>query len=312
MTPADVGATQREFALATHTLRYLEWGPADAPPLVLLHGGLDNAYTWSDLARLLAGRWRVIALDLRGHGDSDWSSTGDYLPLSYLGDIAAFLKAVGGWPASVIAHSMGARLALQLMGVMPEAIARLVAIEGLGGERVAPAEGTSDPKMDAWLAARRARAAPSLAEQAGAWVRARLNARRDQVVHADLDGRIRKQLANPMKRLTPAQAEAFIKSSLRPQDGGFVWKYDPICRWQNANEIVEPQRPYWQAIQGPVLHLFGAQSWNYPPAPEDLAAFRRGRLVTVEDAGHWVHLNQAPAVAEAVEAFLEATADIPA
>jgi pimeloyl-ACP methyl ester carboxylesterase len=303
------GHAPRSGAFQIHqlTLRYLEWGDPAAPALTLLHGGLDNARTWDEIAGALAADWRVLALDLRGHGDSGWSPGGDYLPLSYLGDIASFLKARVGWPATVIAHSMGARLALQLAGAAPEAIGQLVAIEGLGGERSLEPDPALDARMRAWLSSRSHRRARPAAQQTGDWLRGRADLE-DMAphVHLDLDARVQRQLADDKKRLTPAQARAFAETNMRPvPGGGWTWKYDPLVRWQAAHEIVEPHDAYWSAIEAPVLHIYGRESWAYPPAEEDLAAFRNTRLAPVAGAGHWVHLNQPAAVLAEIRAFLK-------
>jgi pimeloyl-ACP methyl ester carboxylesterase len=296
------------FRIAQITLRYLEWGDAAAPPLVLLHGGLDNARGWDDIARPLAADWRVLALDLRGHGDSDWSPSGDYTALSYLSDILGFLRATAGGPAAVVGHSMGARLALQLAGAVPEAVRQLVAIEGMGGERGLPRDLALDDKMRDWLTERGRRRASGVTAQVGHWLRGRAELRYSPPhVHHDLEARIARQLADRKKRLTPEQARAFVESNMRPAPGGgWTWKYDPLCRWQNSNEIVEPHHDYWAAIEAPVLHIYGRDSWAFPPADTDLAVFRDARLVVVDEAGHWSHLNQPKTVLGEIREFLRA------
>ena len=63
--------TERTVKVNGITLHYLDWGPADAPPVVLLHGITGHARVWDHLAQRLAPGRRVLALDQRGHGDSD-------------------------------------------------------------------------------------------------------------------------------------------------------------------------------------------------------------------------------------------------
>lgn len=301
MNPSGSSAKAHSFKLPTHQLRYLTWGQPGRPPLILIHGGLDNAETWEDVAARLSQKFHVYALDLRGHGDSDWSSTGDYLPEAYLADIASFLRDVPGWPARVVGHSMGARLSLQLMGAMPEAIGSLVAIEGMGSETTPPDD--IDPDMREWLEKRRIRSLGSSAEKLGLWLQARLRAERKVAVHPDLESRVIKQLADKKKRLTREQAELFVRTNMRKVEGGWSWKFDPLTRWQTANEQMQPQEPLWQSIQGPVLHLYGRQSWASPPGEETLAHFCDSRLVVIPDAGHWVQFNQPEIVANAIEQF---------
>ncbi len=306
MTAAALPANAHEFRLPTHTLRYLTWGNTGNPPIVLVHGGLDNAQTWNDVAVLLARHWHVLALDLRGHGDSDWSSTGDYFAEAYNGDIARFLKEIVGSPVPVVAHSMGARLALQPMGALPEAISMLVAIEGLGAQ--APSNDSDlDENMRTWIADREARQEGDEVAKMGDWLRACIVRKRRVALHADLESRIARQLADRKKGLTAAQADAFVRSNMRLSDGKWAWKFDPLARWQASHEQVHSQMNYWEAIEGPVLHIYGSQSWAYPPAQDKLDAFRNGRLAVIGGAGHWVHLNKPVEVATAIEKFHAAT-----
>jgi len=258
---------------------------------------------WEDLATILAHDWHVIALDLRGHGDSDWSSTGDYHALSYLADLAAFLRDVAGWPARVVGHSMGARLTLQLMACLPEAVCALVAIEGLG---TAEATTETDERMREWIADRAGRAARGPVEQSGDWLRARIVAERRSKTHTDCEGPIARQMADRKKGLTARQAEAFVHGNMRCNEGGWVWKFDPLARWQASHEVVEAQAIYWSAITGPVLHVYGEESWAYPPARAALDAFGDSRLAVVPGGGHWVHLNQSQRVAAEITGFFNA------
>ena len=62
----------RFFVAQRQRLHYLDWGNCDAPPLILIHGGRDHSRNWDWTARALRYRWRIIAPDLRGHGDSAW------------------------------------------------------------------------------------------------------------------------------------------------------------------------------------------------------------------------------------------------
>src|SRR5215475_1558263 len=72
------GPTTHSFISQRLRLRYVDWGNPDAPPLILLHGGRDHSRSWDWTAQELRAKWHVIAPDLRGHGDSDWSADGDY------------------------------------------------------------------------------------------------------------------------------------------------------------------------------------------------------------------------------------------
>jgi pimeloyl-ACP methyl ester carboxylesterase len=289
-------------------LHYLEWGRADAPPVLMIHGGLDHAWSWVEMAQTLAGDFRVLALDLRGHGDSDWSMGGDYHTHSFLGDIAAFARQVIGRPTSLIAHSMGARLGLYFAGAVPGAVARMVALEGLARPRMPPVgDGENDSAMRAWLEARLARQAAGHVAQVGYWLDARATyLRKPARPYASLEEAVARLLEGDDKKLTPAQAFHFAKTGMRAgADGRLTWKFDPTVKWHIGREVGEPQtRSYYANIDCPVLHIYGDQSWAYPPAPEDLACFRRHELVVIPGAGHWVHFNNPGAVAAEVRRFL--------
>ena len=78
MDPDDFGPTSHSFVSQRLRLHYNDWGNAGAPPLLLQHGGRDHSRSWDWVARELRRDWRVIAPDLRGHGDSAWSPNGTY------------------------------------------------------------------------------------------------------------------------------------------------------------------------------------------------------------------------------------------
>ena len=74
---------------------YLDWGTAGRPPVVFLHGGGLNAHTWDLVCASLKREWHCLALDQRGHGESEWSPEMDYATESHAGDLDAFVGALG-------------------------------------------------------------------------------------------------------------------------------------------------------------------------------------------------------------------------
>jgi pimeloyl-ACP methyl ester carboxylesterase len=105
-------------------LHYTEWGSATAPPLVMLHGLNVQCHTWDPFARELADRYHVIALDMRGHGDSDWSRAG-YRVRSMARDVHGLIDALGKGPVSLVGHSAGVRVAIAVAGERPETVSKL-------------------------------------------------------------------------------------------------------------------------------------------------------------------------------------------
>src|SRR5205809_731761 len=118
-------------SLVLHGQRYhfLDWGAPTAPAVVLLHGITGHARTWDDEARALAARYRVLALDQRGHGDSDPAPDGDYTVTTMAADLAAFADALRLRHFSVVGLSMGGRVAIAFAGSQPERVERLIVVD---------------------------------------------------------------------------------------------------------------------------------------------------------------------------------------
>jgi len=105
-------------------IHYTEWGAAAAPPVVLLHGLNVQCHTWDPIARVLAEDYHVIAMDMRGHGDSDWSRAG-YRVRSMARDVHGLIAALGLGPVHLVGHSAGVRVAIAVAGEKPETIRSL-------------------------------------------------------------------------------------------------------------------------------------------------------------------------------------------
>lgn len=107
-------------------LTALAFGPRTGPLVILAHGGGQSRGAWSGTARALGeAGYRAISLDLRGHGDSDWASDGDYAFEAYVRDFAAITEAAGGHCA-LIGASLGGRAALLMASRHPEMVQALV------------------------------------------------------------------------------------------------------------------------------------------------------------------------------------------
>jgi pimeloyl-ACP methyl ester carboxylesterase len=120
------------------TLNYREWGRPDAAVVLLLHGLTSSSLGWRNVAPALADRFRVIALDARGHGDSEW--TRDYSFELMRDDVVRFMEQVGIVAAILVGHSMGAVTAYELAATRPEVIRLLVL------EEMPPPDPANPPK----------------------------------------------------------------------------------------------------------------------------------------------------------------------
>jgi pimeloyl-ACP methyl ester carboxylesterase len=108
---------------------FLEWGHPDAPPIVLLHGGHQSAHSWDLVSLHLARRYRVLALDQRGHGDSEWPRDVEYSNYNMSLDAEAFINAMGLHKPILMGHSMGGRNAMLLTKRDPSLLRALVIVD---------------------------------------------------------------------------------------------------------------------------------------------------------------------------------------
>lgn len=138
---------QRSVDVGGVRLAYQVSGPPDAPPLVLLHALGEDATDWEAVVPVLARSRRVYALDLRGHGRSEWP--GDYSLELMQADVLRFLDALGLGQVDLIGHSMGGIVAYLLAEDHPQRVSRLV-LEDVAVPR--PREQTTPTRPDGDLA----------------------------------------------------------------------------------------------------------------------------------------------------------------
>lgn len=292
MVDRIVGPTSHYYYSQRLKLHYVDWGNAEAPPLLLIHGGRDHARTWDWVALALRDTYHIIAPDLRGHGDSEWARGGQYAMIDYVLDIAQLLEQLRMFPITIIGHSLGGAIACQYSGVYPERVKQLVAIEGLGPPIDHIRRGPAHERMREWIAQMRSFAGR--------------HARRYPSLEAAVQ---RMQEAN--KRLTAEQAyHLTLHGTYRNEDGTYTWKFDNYVRSQSPYAFnLEEARSIWQRIACPTLLLRGTESWATDPMHDGRAsAFQHGRCVNVARAGHWVHHDQLEEFLRIVRAFLKETA----
>lgn len=273
-------------------LSWCEWGPKDAPPVVMVHGGLENARAWDQAAGALADSFRVVAPDLRGHGQSDWASGGAYAVLDFASDLAALFEQTGLSQAALVGHSLGGAVATHFAALYPDKVTRLCNVEGLR-PLTKPAPATPDEQMAAIRA---------WADKAAAATSSR--ARR---TYADLEAMTRRLMeADP--RMPEGTARAFVATNALACEGGFRWRYDPMVRETALVTTIGPSPVhFWERVACPVLLVYGKESWAVSPAVDGrVDHFRQARVVEVPVAGHNVHHHQPQAFLALVRPFLDA------
>jgi pimeloyl-ACP methyl ester carboxylesterase len=272
-------------------LNYVDWGNPGAPPLILVHGGRDHCRNWDWVAADLRRDYHIIAPDLRGHGDSAWSQSGDYSISAFVYDLAQLIHQQHLAPCRIVAHSLGGSISLRYAGVYPESVSKLVAIEGLG----------PSPAM----LAERAQRGP--VERMRAWVAdTRKLAARIPRRYATLEDAFhRMQTEN--SHLSEEQARYLtLHGAMQNEDGTYSWKFDNYVRsFTPADFTGEEMQELWGNIDCPILFVNGKESWASNPETDGrMGHFKDASVVEFEGAGHWVHHDRLDAFLETVRAFL--------
>jgi pimeloyl-ACP methyl ester carboxylesterase len=120
-------------------IRVVVWGRDEDPTVVLVHGNGAHAHWFAPIVPALVPGWRAVALDLRGHGESDWPETPDYGMPQFASDLACVVDALAPGRFALVGHSMGGRVALWYTAAHPERV-RTLAILDSRLDRVVPAE----------------------------------------------------------------------------------------------------------------------------------------------------------------------------
>lgn len=258
---------------------YRDWTPAraNAPDLVLLHGYTGHARSWDWFAGAMRERYRVLALDQRGHGESGWAPPERYGVGEMADDLAAFAGALGLKHFALVGLSMGGMVAIDYAGRKPKELSRLVIVDigpeivRSGSERIRAGVAESDifeSREAAFAAARRANPIPPEAHH------------RHRVDY----------------------------SLMRTEDGRWTWRYDRALRSPNSLRIRDPEAGWKScaAIAVPTLLIRGAQSDILSPetAARMIETIPDARLETVAKSGHSVPLDAPEEFLKAAQPFL--------
>ena len=276
------GARERRIALPHLTLAAQSWGEDDAPPLLAVHGWLDNAGSFAPLAPLLAAQFHVIALDLPGHGYADHLPPGaSYHYTDYVQALLAAMDALQLESCVLLGHSLGAGVASLTAAAAPARISRLLLIEGLGP--------LADDGTATLTRFRTALAPPKPSKPL------RLFRDVDQAVSA-------RSMASGLR---PELARAIVERALRQDGDGWRWRSDPRLTRASALRMTESQvRALLRGIEAPTSLLLAQPATSYLPDAlmQERAACVARIAVSHMAGGHHLHLEHAQAVAEWVMA----------
>ncbi len=285
------GPVTNSFISQRLRLNYVDWGNADAPPLLLIHGGRDHARSWDWVAEELRNDWHVIAPDLRGHGDSAWSPDGNYEMSAFVYDIAQLIHQLNLAPVTIVSHSMGGNIAIRYTGLYPENVRKLVAIEGLGPSPAMIAE----------------RDALGIQKRFRQWIEDKRNAAgRTPKRYPNIEAAY-ERMKSENAYLTDEQARHLTVHGIsRNEDGTWSWKFDNYLNiWAIFDMPREDLEAIWHNVTCPVLMFYGEKSWASNPEKDGrIAHFPTAKVIEYENAGHWLHHDQFDRFMADVKAFL--------
>ena len=274
--------TSKTSTVNSLRLRYLEWGDAGAPPVVCVHGYTSSAETFNALARRFMDRVRLIAVDVRGHGESAWSTDGAYRYEDQVGDLAGFVDGLGLGQFTLIGTSMGGIIAMAYAGAHAERLAGLV-INDIGPD---PEAGTQ-----------------RITQMVGD--------RPDRFATLD-DAMAYRRRMSPIVAGRAADDQRELAHGVLRRDaaGTWGWKMDPAYITQRVRKGPPTRPALWPAlarIHAPTLVVWGSDSdvLSEGQARRMVDTLPKGELVTVRGVGHAPTLIE-PVVLAALERFLPA------
>jgi len=259
--------------------RYLDWGTEGKRPILFLHGGALTAHTWDLCCLALRDEFYCMALDQRGHGDSDWAPDANYSLAAQREDVKGFAEAAGLDRFVLVGMSMGAINGLAYAIAHPETLSALVLID----------------------------AGPNVRRPGSSRIRNFVNGGAEP---SSLEAIIERALAfNP--RRDPVILRRSLMHNLRQQeDGNWVWKYDRQRFQQMGGDQHAAERrglaDGLAQVTCPTLVVRGAESdvFHDEDAERLAAGLPDGRRVTIPKAGHTVQGDNPKDLVAALREFL--------
>ena len=276
-----------EIEIRTSNLRLSAkcWGNPAGHPLLAFHGWLDNAATFDHLAPLLT-EFRLVSLDLPGHGFSDHRASGSsYHFTDIIVDVLEVLHVLGWQRFSLLGHSMGAGVASYLAGTIPEQISAVILIEGLGS-MVQNAENMPE----------------NLRESAKQWLQL---AEKKLPIYPDVESAVK--VRHHVGGIAETSVRTLVDRGLKPVEGGFTWRSDPRLKIKSRHYLTEEQAcAFLQKITAPVL-LIEAENVKH----DEWKALLLKRMPYIKNlqhrkvsGEHHLHLDHPETVAEVIHEFV--------
>jgi esterase len=256
-------------------IHYLDWGNASKPPLILLHGIARVAHAFDHVAPHFVDDFHVLAIDMRGHGDSDWHPDGAYLVEDYTSDIEALIEQLGLRNLVLWGASTGGRVVQMVAGRHPEWVSGVI-VEDVGPERPAAISNRRGDRM---------------AKEANGW--------------ATFDEMLVQVKAENPRTPAPVLRNLAQHGSKVLANGRRVWKRDPaILKGFIPTELWTTVRK----IKAPIIYVVGGASNIVPTETqrELKAALSQAQVVTMPGLGHYPSDENVSEFLTIVDRFLAA------
>ncbi len=272
----EVAITQpcnKDISINTIRLHFLDWGRKDFQCMILLHGSGANAHMWEHFASYALENFRIIALDQRGHGSSNWVRPPAYSCNDYVNDLDRLVEFLKPGKVILMGHSMGALHAAIYAATKPDRVAALIYVD-------------IEPCPPSW------------------------NRKYLREKYYDLPDSYQsvQDFVNGMKETSPYAKITMLNylalfAIEKREDGKFYVKYDKeVLNNFDRYDL----RPHLKAIKCPTLIIRGAES---PVMRREIAlemnrTVTNSRLMEIVQAAHQVHTDNPPAFRQAVLDFL--------
>ncbi|MCH1615238.1 MAG: alpha/beta hydrolase [Acidimicrobiales bacterium] len=277
----NIRYSSRNIILRHQRFHFLEWGQPTNPTLVLLHGGNQSAHSWDLVSLHLADRYHIIALDQRGHGDSEWSRDADYSSSAMAADVNALINELAIREATIIGHSMGGMNAMRIALDFPNLNLRFVLVD----------------------------IAPEMSSEGAKSIRQFVTENREFDDLQDFVASVQKY--DPYRSAEHIQRTVKY-NLLQRADGKFVSKRDHGQRLASTEQQRLNSDRFRlrdaKKMTGSTLLIRGSNSniLTQEAAHRFCEALPNGTLVTVSDSGHNVHGQNTLGFIEALTDFLSA------
>src|SRR5580704_16194933 len=255
--------TSKTLSVNGLRIHYLEWGAAAAPPVLCVHGYTSSAQAFNALARHFQDRVRIIAPDVRGHGESGWAADGAYGYLDQAGDLAAFVDRLELEKFVLIGTSMGGVIAMAYASGHAQRL-KALAINDVGPD----------------------------VEQGSQRITSMVGTRPSSFASLDEAMAYRREIS-PITAARPEEDQHELALGVLKQapDGRWGWKMDPAYIEQRIARGAPARPNLWSALEAvpcPTLVIWGSDSdvLSRTQAERMVDALPHGELVTVPGIGH--------------------------